>query len=287
MNKTSKLINYETIQANIDVHAALANAGEYNKSPHFRAENQKKVKGILEELFSKTIDPNEIKLLDMGCGTGFILHLVADIVSEAHGIDVTEDMMSQVDTSLENVYLKTAYAEETGFPENSFDIVTAYSFLDHLHDYKVVIQEAYRVLKSGGIFYSDLNPNAEFSECMMKVENSTMDNDALPIEISREIKGMLHNGEYYSENFGIEEETLTKAEPQKSFNRGFYVEDVVETAKKLGFTDVKIEYDWFLGQGVLMNTDSVINIDDINTYLHRVLPASSCFFKYLRFIFIK
>lgn len=282
-----KSINKETIQANIDVHAALANAGEYNKSPHFRIENQDKVESIIKQLVLDSPDPKKAKLLDLGCGTGFILHLASSYVEEAHGVDITKAMMSQVDKTLPNLHLKTAYAEETGFPDNHFDIVTAYSFLDHLHDYTTVLEEAYRVLKDGGIFYSDLNPNAAFSESMLEIENNNIDEEPLPVEVSREIKGMLHNGEYYFESFGIDEETLTKAEPQKSFNHGFHEANVKSIAKKLGFSDIKIEYDWFLGEGVLMNSEASININDIDTYLRKVLPASVSFFKYLRFIFIK
>ena len=100
-----KTVHKETIKANIDVHAALANAGEYNKSPHFRIENQDKVEGIIKRLILDSPAPKKAKLLDLGCGTGFILHLASRHVAEAHGVDITEAMMSQVDTSLPNLNL--------------------------------------------------------------------------------------------------------------------------------------------------------------------------------------
>lgn len=287
MSTTKKSINQETLNANIEVHSALANAGEYDKSPHFRPENKAKVRNVLTTIVSKLNRPDGVKLLDLGCGTGFVLHIVSPFVKEAHGVDITDDMMAQVDLSLGNIYLKKSAAEDTGFDSESFDVVTAYSFLDHLYDYTLVLEEAYRVLNKGGVFYSDLNPNRQFSQLMMNLEEQAGLNNELPVELAREIKGMLHNGELYSEQFGISKDTLTKAEPQKSYSKGFESKEVISVAKKIGFSNVSIEFNWFLGQGVIMNSDESLNIQDIDSYLHKILPTSEPFFKYLRFVFVK
>ena len=276
----------DVLSANIEVHAALANSGEYNQSPHFRPENKEKVRRILSEIIAKSPVQDKSKLLDIGCGTGFIVHLVVDLVAEVHGIDITEDMMSQIDLTKGNITLTKAQAENIPYENNTFDIVTAYSFLDHLLNYKVAIKEAHRVLKDGGVFYSDLNPNKAFSKMLANIE---VDNkkDNLPHSISREIKGMLHNGELYQEEFGLSKEVLTNAEPEKSFNHGFDAQEVLQFAKSTGFSEVKCEFEWFLGQGVLLNSDSKINLETVNNYLRQMLPASDSFFKYLRFVFVK
>ena len=75
----------EAIKANIYVHAFLANAGEYNKSPHFRPENQEKVRNILLRLTAACREKN--KVIDFGCGTGFMIHLMHDLFKEVHGAD--------------------------------------------------------------------------------------------------------------------------------------------------------------------------------------------------------
>jgi len=284
---TNQQISQEDVlKANIEVHAALANSGEYNQSPHFRPENLKKVREVLVDLISRTPAKSKSKLLDIGCGTGFIVHLVADLVAEVHGIDITEDMMSQIDLTKGNITLTKAQAENIPYEANQFDMATAYSFLDHLLDYRVVLKEAHRVLKPGGIFYSDLNPNRAFSTMLMGIEEKYQNQD-LPHSVSREIKGMLHNGELYEEEFGLSEDVLNNAEPEKSLNQGFDTQEVLEFARKIGFSDVKCDHEWFLGQGVLMNSDSKVNLEDVNEYLSQMLPASSGFYKYLRFIFIK
>jgi len=276
----------EVLEANIEVHSALANSGEYNRSPHFRPENQQKVRSILERLVSEAPLKADSKLLDLGCGTGFIVHLVADLVAEVQGVDITNDMMSQIDLSKGNITLQLAQAEDVPFSDDNFDLVTAYSFMDHLLDYKLVIDEAFRVLKNGGIFYSDLNPNRGFSSLLESIEGKNY-TEELPHSVSREIKGMLHNGEYYKEEFGLSEDSLTKAEPEKSFNRGFDAQEVSKYAKKIGFSKVQIQFDWFLGQGVLLNSNSTVDLDSVDSYLQQMLPASEGFYKYLRFIFVK
>ena len=275
----------KAIEANIKVHSSLASSGEYNKSPHFRPENKQKVKKILEGLIKKEGQKQPYRLLDLGCGTGFIIHLVHDLVDEVHGVDITDEMMSLIDLSPGNIQVQNSIAEETPFEDEFFNMVTAYSFLDHLTSYEDVIAEAYRVLKPGGIFYSDLNPNRHFSKCMESLENYRL--DALPEVVSREIAGMLHNGEYWESNFGIDQEAITNAEPIKSFDKGFDPDEVLAFANKIGFSNVSFEYDWFLGQGVIMHEHSQEEADTVDQYLRFALPATQGLFKYIRFVFIK
>jgi ubiquinone/menaquinone biosynthesis C-methylase UbiE len=274
----------KAIDANILVHSSLASSGEYNRSPHFRSENQQKVRKILEGLIKKE-GQQPYRLLDLGCGTGFIIHLVHDLVDEVQGVDITDEMMSLIDLSPGNIQVQNSIAEETPFEDEFFNMVTAYSFLDHLTTYEDVIVEACRVLKPGGIFYSDLNPNRHFSNCMESLESYSL--ETLPEVVSREIAGMLHNGEYWENNFGIDKEAITNAEPIKSFDKGFDPDEVSAFAKKTGFSDVSFEYDWFLGQGVLMHEHSQEKADTVDEYLRFALPATRGLFKYIRFVFIK
>lgn len=278
-------VRSEALAANITVHSALANTGEYNRSPHFRAENQEKVRGILEYLVSNHLPAENRRLLDLGCGTGFIIHLAHDLFTTIHGIDITDDMMKQIDLSSGNIELFTGEAENTPFENDSYDMVTAYSFLDHVVSHKDVLSEAFRVLKRGGVFYTDLNPNRLFAETMVAIEAQGL--TTLPHIISREIKGMLHNGDYYEENFGIDADTLTAAEPIKSIDNGFDPYEFIQTAKELGFANCRFEVDWYLGQAKVMHEGSLEDSDVVEKYLRSALPATTNLFKYLRFVLVK
>lgn len=277
----------EALKANIYVHAFLANAGEYEKSPHFRPENRAKVRGIVERLTQSFQGKACTKALDFGCGTGFMIQMLHDRFTEVHGIDITRDMMKFVELGPGNITLHEGMAENTGFAESTFEFACAYSFMDHLFDYEVFLKEAHRVLKPGGIFYSDLNPNREFAVAMQRADAGRSLEADLPPVITREVKGMLHNGEHYKDQFGMDPEQLNKAEPIKSRDLGFSAGEVLACARRLGFSDAKVEFDWFLGQAKVMHQESASDAEVINRYLASVVPVSSPLFKYLRFIFVK
>lgn len=287
MQEADEKFNQETLNANIYVHAFLANTGEYQKSPHFRPENKAKVRAIIERVTQPLLNKHPRKAIDFGCGTGFVIDLMRDKFDEIHGVDITQDMMKYVDLSSGNVFLHKSIAEHTPFESNTFDFATAYSFMDHLVDYQVFLQEAYRVLKPGGIFYTDLNPNRGFIAAMDNAEKKFRNTQDLSPIVQREITGALHNGQYYKDNFGMDADMLEKAEPIKSVDKGFDAKETIETAKEIGFSQCFVEYEWFLGQAKVMHEQSLADSAVVEAYLNSVLPASDHLFKYLRFIFLK
>ena len=268
--------------ANETVHAALASSGEYNKSPHFLQENQDKVRNVLEEL-KQALGDGQHRLLDLGCGTGFIISLAHDLFSQIDGVDITQEMMDLVDLSPGNIFLHKSAAENVPFDSETFDMVTAYSFLDHLLAYEPVIQEAQRVLRTGGIFYSDLNPNRHFTTNLQNIQ----DFPNPPQVVSREIEGMLHNGDHYEEKYAIDAETLTNAEPIKSFDQGFDPDEVCSFARSIGFSQTDYRYDWYLGQAVMMHERDAGQWLHVDEHLRLCLPATRGLFKYVRFVFRK
>lgn len=277
----------ETLKANIYVHGSLAKSGEYNKSPHFREENQHKVRKILLRITADIGNLSQAKAIDFGCGTGFIIHLIRDLFAEIHGVDITDEMMKQVDLSSGNIHLHNSIAEKTPFKDNSFELATAYSFMDHLYNYEDFLKEAYRVLKPGGVFYSDLNPNRDFILAIAQTKDIYPDISKISPIVSREYAGAVHNGDYYQENFGIDGYLLDKAEPGKSVNKGFSANEVLSTAREIGFSKYQVEYEWFLGQAKVMHQQSIEDAEKIERYLNEILPVSSSVFKYLRFVFVK
>jgi ubiquinone/menaquinone biosynthesis C-methylase UbiE len=280
----NKIISNDVIKSNIQVHSILVKKGEYQKSPHFKLENVARVKSILEKLISRL--PSKItkkKMIDFGCGTGFVIKLIHRHFNEVHGIDITKEMMKHVDTSPGNIFLHESLAEKTSFSDNTFDFATAYSFMDHLLDYKVFLKEVYRTLKKGGIFYCGLNPNKDFILGMEYADKSLSFGSAL---VDQEIKKALHDGQYYKENFGLNSSLLEKAEPIKTYDKGFNFKEVIQFAKSLGFSKTDVSFDWFLGQGQFSkkNLKKVVIIEE---YLQSLLPFSSLCYKYLSFTFIK
>ena len=254
----------------------------YNETePHFSPENQLKVKAILKKIRCGS-GP---KLLDIGCGTGFIINLAKDLFDEIHGIDISVDMLSRVDTSGGNITLHNIEAEKLPFDSEYFDVVTAYSVLHHLKNYETVLRKVFKVLKKKGYFYIDLEPNKKYFDLVARYKDAK---DANYSEIVKnEIRSVCFASEKAKEDYGIDGKILELAEYTKSVYGGIDAAEFEETAKKIGFSSCEVIFNWYPGQGKVLHQQSEKEADIIDNYLREILPFSQCFYKYLRFILIK
>ncbi len=110
-------------------------------------------KGLVERIRAQ---PRRI--LDLGCGTGSTTLLLKKAFPQAEviGIDlspymlvVAADKAMQANLAID---FKQANAEQTGFPDASFDLVTATLLFHEMPPLAAcnILQEAFRLLKSGG-----------------------------------------------------------------------------------------------------------------------------------------
>lgn len=105
---------------------------------------------IIEELGS-----GSKKVLDIGCGAGFLSNALAYGKHQVEGIDMSEESLKiarKYDTTKTANY-QYANAYELPFEDNQFDAVCAMDFLEHVEEPARVILEASRVLKPGGVFF--------------------------------------------------------------------------------------------------------------------------------------
>ena len=267
------------IAANIAVHSAMAESYATNE-PHFRPENQAKVGRKLARLREAT-GP---RLLDVGCGTGFITTLARDLFDEIYGIDVTQAMLDRVDVSSGNITLHRCEAESMPFDDGSFDAVSAYAFLHHLEDYRVVLREMCRVLRPGGRAYVDLEPNQRFWRAMVEADELAKHGRVQPSNVvRREIDSVLHTDLRVQREFGIEADVFNQAEYTKSILGGIDPLAFATEAHEAGFSECEVIPEWFLGQGRVMHEQSFRDAELIENFLRTAAPVSLSLFKYLEF----
>ena len=95
--------------------------------------------------------PDNARILDVGCGKGFMLHDFKEFMPNATvaGIDISEYAIAN---SIETMrpFVRVANAKELPFPDKSFDLVTAINTIHNLprEECKKALQEIQRV--SGG-----------------------------------------------------------------------------------------------------------------------------------------
>lgn len=123
-----------------------------------RAEGSLKAPWIAERLRSaRTTRP--ARVLDVGCGAGFLVAHLADQGHRVIGMDLSVGSLLSArsappnDPGRERKCWLAADAYRLPFPDATFDAVCALDFLEHVTAPHRVIAEAARVLRPGGRFF--------------------------------------------------------------------------------------------------------------------------------------
>ncbi len=107
------------------------------------------------------VDDSDIKdktVLDIGCGYGWsVLNFLQRNVKKIVGIEVTEEDLGTIRKNIKSDQLELRAASGTCLPfeANSFDTIVSWEVIEHIRrgDEKMMLAEAARVLKPGGVFY--------------------------------------------------------------------------------------------------------------------------------------
>lgn len=272
--------NDPVLEANIQFHTALAK--QYDGSqPYFSDPvNTERVSQILGELATQA--GNEA-LLDIGCGTGFICALAQSIFKQVVGLDATPAMLSLVKPCA-NIHLILGDARHVPYPEASFNVCTANGVLHHMEDLAPVAREICRILKPGGMFYSDEDPNHEYFDFFDTLDSGKPDLSGL---MRNEHNNLTNKAREMKEQFNVAEEITQLAEYQKMVKGGMNTQAMRQIFLEAGFSEVQVEYRWYLGQASIRKQLGREGEKIINDYLYASLPLSSRLFKYFKLVATK
>jgi len=110
--------------------------------------------GLYAEIAALLPIKDHISLLDVGTGTGLMLHAVHAINPsvELHGLDISSEAIRLAKTQLVGipVNLHGGSIEKTQFSEGQFDIVTCNASMSYWENPVVCFNEIYRILRPGG-----------------------------------------------------------------------------------------------------------------------------------------
>jgi len=144
------------------------------------------------------------RFLDLGSGSGLAARCARGIFSPLVGLDLSPGLLA-----LNRQVFDLAVAGDVDhlpFPDQSFDVITCFAVLHHLYDYDRLVNECARILRPGGIFYSDHDMDASFYKRFrlpLKVYRTYHDACARYRKASAEITRELYELTEYQEN-GVE-----------------------------------------------------------------------------------
>jgi len=124
----------------------------YDTLPGHRIGSQEK-EAWKQEL-GRNLPPTPQRVLDIGCGTGAMGLLFAEMGHRVTGIDLSEEMMAKARRKAEagnlSLELRTGDAEHLPFDDRSFDVIVTRHLLWTLPHPEIALNDWHRVLIPGG-----------------------------------------------------------------------------------------------------------------------------------------
>lgn len=104
--------------------------------------------------------PSAENILEIGCGSGFILKAALDIgFHNVYGVEPSRDAVEKADEKIQDKIVIDIFRPGL-FKENFFDIICFFQTIDHIVDPNELLQNCYKILKPNGIVFC-INHNTE------------------------------------------------------------------------------------------------------------------------------
>jgi len=119
-----------------------------------RAESRFRNPWVLSKIREK-FKGGDLKLLDVGCGAGFLSNYMASNGLQVTGVDMSESSLKTAQHFDKTKTARYIFADAHSLPfnESEFDVVCAMDFLEHVERPELVVAQVSRVLKPGGVFF--------------------------------------------------------------------------------------------------------------------------------------
>lgn len=236
-----------------------ANREFYNQSAAFyeKADGRrsKKLEYWLEKKLKKiaAVSGND-SFLDLGCGTGLMMKCAGKYFKKVVGVDVSPKILKQAKKYGRVVCVDAAHLP---FPKNSFNVVAAFATLHHVFKPQEVFEQAFKVLKNNGCFYSDHDMEKNFSgrfKFFLNIYRGLRNPAARYAKFCPNINKDLHNkSEFHAQ--GLDAELMKKG------------------LLKAGFVKINLKYHWY---GLNSATDVIFGQKYYSLGLAPLLSMTAC-----------
>lgn len=213
------------------------------------------------EMIRKLEFKKNYSLLDLGCGTGFVIKeaILRNEPTLIIGVDISSRMLSVAKRKIDSDRVKFIKADMISalkkMPENQFDIVTCAWGLAYINPPEL-LREVKRVLKPGGQFAAIFNRKGTIKT----IEKAFLD---LMKECPEKIKKI--------SNIGLRLPKGAISFKKLFLKNGFKWIDGWDGERTFYFKDGLEATDWVINSGSLAGVFQVLNIDDVVTALTKIL----------------
>lgn len=132
------------------------------------------VSQLAADLVELLAPQNQERILDLGCGTGYLTHKIATSGAEVLGIDSAPSMINQARKTYNHLHFEVADATNLQFTEE-FDAVFSNAVLHWIKEPQKVIASIYRALKPGGRFVAEFGGKGNIKSIITAVNNAIGD----------------------------------------------------------------------------------------------------------------
>ena len=149
-------------------------------------------------------DPKNIKVLEIGCGNGFILEeLIDNGIKNVYGIEPGHTSVRKARSDIKN-RIKISTWKKDLFPKNSFDVICCFHTLDHVIDPNKFVQDVYKSLKKDGKFFFIVHNTNGLSARLLGEKSPIFDIEHIYLFNARNLKELFYkNGFHGLETFSI------------------------------------------------------------------------------------
>lgn len=132
---------------------------------------------IRDKLFQLNLLDENMTVLDLGSGDGYLSRAVAAHVKKVIAVDISGEMLNELEkkakaAGISNIETIESDGQDVPLEDSSVEMVCANMYLHHIEEPDIAIKEMYRLVKPGGkVFVADFcnHKNEEFKEKMHDV----------------------------------------------------------------------------------------------------------------------
>ena len=150
----------ERARDNARHYIATANS-DWNEEEYYNSGRLCVFHEVLTDLGNvcQTKNPKDMKVLEIGCGTGRMTRAFAQVFGEVYGVDISGEMIAkgtQALAAVTNAHLvQNSGADLQVLGDIQFDFAFSYIVFQHIPSREVIYnyaREVYRLLRPGGLF---------------------------------------------------------------------------------------------------------------------------------------